>query len=144
MNDPLRRQHAAAPATSARIATIDDLREHPRWIELEYATLPPYLCALYSHDPERNPEAVEAAISVLEEEDGLAGALWVTGGVPVQRADGPPLETRNRMTLCRRGRSAGKPLCDGTHRKIDFREEAPGPATAPAGHGITTENGRTA
>jgi CDGSH-type Zn-finger protein len=80
-------------------------------------------------------------VSVLEE-DGLASALWVTGGVPVHRADGRPLETRNRMTLCRCGQSSGRPLCDGTHRKIGFREEAPGPATRPAGS--TTEKGSTA
>ena len=37
---------------------------------------------------------------------------------------GRPLETRNRMTLCRCGHSGNKPLCDGTHREIGFREEA--------------------
>lgn len=84
----------------------------------------------YSYALRRGDESIEPdlpqAISVLEEEDGLAGSLWVTGGVPVRRADGRPLETRNRMTLCRCGHSAGKPLCDGTHREIDFREEQPG------------------
>ncbi|TDB97047.1 ferritin-like domain-containing protein [Actinomadura sp. 7K534] len=83
----------------------------------------------YSYALERGGETIEVdlpqAISVLEEEDGLASALWVTGGVPVLRADGRPLETRNRMTLCRCGHSAGKPLCDGTHREIGFREEDP-------------------
>jgi hypothetical protein len=28
-------------------------------IELEHFTIPPYLCALYSLDPGRNPEATE-------------------------------------------------------------------------------------
>jgi CDGSH-type Zn-finger protein len=95
----------------------------------------------YSYALERGGETIEAdlpkAISVLEEENDLASALWVTGGVPVQRADGEPLETRNRMTLCRCGHSAGKPLCDGTHRKIDFREEAPGTGTGSAEKGVT-------
>ncbi|GAA4310009.1 hypothetical protein GCM10023178_18750 [Actinomadura luteofluorescens] len=90
----------------------------------------------YSYALRRGGETIEPglppAIAVLEEEDGLASALWVTGGVPVHRADGRPLETRNRVTLCRCGQSAGKPLCDGTHRKIDFREEAPGPAGGAA------------
>lgn len=63
-----------------------------------------------------------AAIAVTEESDSIAGALWVTGGIPVQRADGEPFETRNRVTLCRCGESSIKPLCDGTHRKIEFRE----------------------
>ncbi|MFI7536884.1 ferritin-like domain-containing protein [Streptosporangium sp. NPDC049376] len=81
----------------------------------------------YSYALSRGGETVEPdlpqAVSVLEEENGLASALWVTGGVPVTRSDGQPLETRNRMTLCRCGHSGNKPLCDGTHRRIDFREE---------------------
>jgi CDGSH-type Zn-finger protein len=48
------------------------------------------------------------------------GPLWVTGGVPVDRSDGEPFETRNRVTLCRCGASARKPLCDGAHKKIGF------------------------
>ncbi|MCO5967895.1 ferritin-like domain-containing protein [Actinoallomurus soli] len=98
----------------------------------------------YSYALERGGETIEPdlpqAISVLEEENGLAGALWVTGGVPVQRADGRPLEIRNRMTLCRCGHSAGKPLCDGTHRKIGFREESPDAGTGTAEDRATTEN----
>ncbi|GIH28095.1 hypothetical protein Aph01nite_64050 [Acrocarpospora phusangensis] len=67
--------------TAAAITT-----EHPqRALELEHATLPPYLCALHSLD--------------------LAGVLWAIGGLPVHRADGQALETRNR--------------------KIGFREEPP-------------------
>ncbi|MCT9933919.1 ferritin-like protein [Planotetraspora sp. A-T 1434] len=59
---------AAAPGP-ARIDTLDSLREHLQWaVELEHATLPPYLCALYSLDPERNPEAVEVLGSVFAEE----------------------------------------------------------------------------
>ncbi|SNS74934.1 Zn-finger domain of CDGSH type-containing protein [Streptosporangium subroseum] len=88
----------------------------------------------YSYALQRDGEVIEPdlpqAISVLGEEDGLASALWVTGGVPVLRADGRPLETRNRMTLCRCGHSGNKPLCDGTHREIGFREETPEAAEA--------------
>jgi CDGSH-type Zn-finger protein len=48
------------------------------------------------------------------------GPLWVTGGVDVERADGEPLETRNRVTLCRCGASSNKPLCDGSHTEAGF------------------------
>ena len=51
------------------------------------------------------------------------GALWVTGGIPIERADGQPLEVRNRVTLCRCGGSGNKPLCDGTHKANGFSEE---------------------
>lgn len=64
------------------------------------------------------------AIAVTEEENGIAGALWVTGEIPITRSDGQPFETRNRVTLCRCGQSQNKPLCDGTHRTIGFRELA--------------------
>jgi CDGSH-type Zn-finger protein len=81
----------------------------------------------YSYALQRGGETIEPdlpqAIAVLAEENGLGSAYWVTGGVTVLRADGQPLEVRNRMTLCRCGHSSNKPLCDGTHRDIGFREE---------------------
>lgn len=48
----------------------------------------------------------------------IAGPLWVTGGIPIERADGQPFETRNRVTLCCCGLSKSKPLCDGSHRVV--------------------------
>jgi CDGSH-type Zn-finger protein len=50
------------------------------------------------------------------------GPLWVTGGIRIERADGQPMEIRNRVTLCRCGHSKNKPFCDGTHNKIDFTD----------------------
>jgi CDGSH-type Zn-finger protein len=50
------------------------------------------------------------------------GPYFVSGGLPVSRADGEPLETRERVTLCRCGQSAHKPLCDGSHKEIGFRD----------------------
>jgi CDGSH-type Zn-finger protein len=80
----------------------------------------------YTYSLEEGGPDVEAdlpvAVAVTEEEGELAGALWVTGSIPVSRADGQPFETRNRVTLCRCGHSQNKPLCDGTHREISFRE----------------------
>ena len=46
---------------------------------------------------------------------GMHGPLWVRGGIPVIAADGFPYEVRNRVTLCRCGRSGNKPFCDGAH-----------------------------
>jgi CDGSH-type Zn-finger protein len=50
------------------------------------------------------------------------GPLWVTGGIPVSITDGTTLETRNRLTLCRCGASANKPLCDGSHKDAGFHD----------------------
>jgi len=43
------------------------------------------------------------------------GPLWVRGGIPVVSADGKSYEVRNRVTLCRCGKSGNKPFCDGSH-----------------------------
>jgi CDGSH-type Zn-finger protein len=48
------------------------------------------------------------------------GPLWVSGGIAVTQSDGTALETRNRVTLCRCGESASKPLCDGSHKDTGF------------------------
>ena len=53
------------------------------------------------------------------------GPLWVSGGIPIERRDGQPLETRNRVTLCRCGASAIKPLCDGSHKEVGFTDDPP-------------------
>ncbi len=46
---------------------------------------------------------------------GVSGPIWVRGGVPVESADGKPYRVRNRVTLCRCGKSKNKPFCDSSH-----------------------------
>jgi CDGSH-type Zn-finger protein len=55
----------------------------------------------------------------------ISGPLWVKGGVPMQGAGGTEYEVRNRMTLCRCGKSTNKPFCDGTHFPSGFRDGDP-------------------
>ncbi len=50
------------------------------------------------------------------------GPYLVTGGASIERADGQPCESRNRMTLCRCGASENKPFCDGSHAEIGFHD----------------------
>lgn len=50
------------------------------------------------------------------------GPYFLTGRVPLVRSDGVAMEARNRMTLCRCGQSARKPLCDGSHVAAGFRD----------------------
>lgn len=45
----------------------------------------------------------------------VRGPIWVRGGVTIVSADGEAYEIRNRVTLCRCGRSSNKPFCDGSH-----------------------------
>lgn len=67
---------------------------------------------------------------------GASGGIWVRGGIPVRREDGRTYEIRNRTVLCRCGRSANKPYCDGTHVAIrwhDGLESTPAEAGCPVG-----------
>jgi len=48
----------------------------------------------------------------------IQGPFWVTGSIEIERADGQPFDTRNRVTLCNCGLSTNKPLCDGSHREV--------------------------
>lgn len=52
----------------------------------------------------------------------VSSALWVRGGIPISREDGFTYEVRNRVTLCRCGRSSNKPFCDGTHVSVKFND----------------------
>lgn len=46
---------------------------------------------------------------------GGGGPLWVKGGIPIRTSDGFAYERRNRVTLCRCGKSENAPFCDGSH-----------------------------
>jgi CDGSH-type Zn-finger protein len=60
--------------------------------------------------------ALPQSIGVVEDPaQGCSGPLWVRGGVPLIGADGHAYEVRNRMTLCRCGKSDNKPFCNGAH-----------------------------
>jgi CDGSH-type Zn-finger protein len=80
-----------------------------------------YCYSLEPGEPDVEPDLPQqiAVTMDITSQGPVQGALWVTGNIPIERADGKPLETRNRVTLCCCGRSGIKPLCDGTHRPDD-------------------------
>ena len=45
------------------------------------------------------------------------GPLVVRGDVAIGHVDGTPVEAGRVVALCRCGRSAIKPLCDGSHKR---------------------------
>jgi len=50
------------------------------------------------------------------------GPLLVRGSFVLQTPDGERIEPgRRTVALCRCGKSAVKPFCDGTHKAINFR-----------------------
>jgi CDGSH-type Zn-finger protein len=58
----------------------------------------------------------ERSIGLIEDPQmGVSGPVWVRGGIPVESAEGKVYEIRNRVTLCRCGKSSIKPFCDSSH-----------------------------
>jgi CDGSH-type Zn-finger protein len=58
----------------------------------------------------------EKSIGLIEDPQmGVSGPIWVRGWVPVESADGKTYRVRNRVTLCRCGKSKNKPFCDSSH-----------------------------
>jgi CDGSH-type Zn-finger protein len=59
---------------------------------------------------------LEKSIELIEDPKiGVSGPIWVRGGIPIESADGETYEVRNRVTLCRCGKSSNKPFCDSSH-----------------------------
>jgi CDGSH-type Zn-finger protein len=73
---------------------------------------------VWDQDGESIEPVLEPSIGVVNDAPaGKRGPLWVRGGIPIEAADGTAYERRNRVTLCRCGRSANQPFCDGSHLK---------------------------
>ncbi len=119
------------------ITTLDGLREHLQWaIELEHSTLPPYLCALYSLDPVRNPDAVDVLVSVFAEEmihlALAANLLNAVGGRP--RLDVPEMLPPHPRRMPHGDRSLELSLLPFGPAALELflRVERPAPAGAQA------------
>lgn len=56
------------------------------------------------------------------------GPLLVRGDFRLTTPDGDEIDCRRRtVALCRCGRSALKPFCDGSHKATNFRAPSTGP-----------------
>lgn len=63
---------------------------------------------------------LEKEISILEDPAAKVMApIWVKGGIDIESAEGFVYPARNRVTLCRCGKSKNKPFCDASHFKKD-------------------------
>lgn len=66
---------------------------------------------------------LKQVISLIEDpKSKTSGPIYLKGGIEVEGADGRKYETRNRVTLCRCGRSKNKPFCDGNHIECGFND----------------------
>ena len=74
------------------------------------------LIAVDKHDGESIEPKLPHSIGLVEDPaQKCSGPLWVRGGIALISADGQAYEVRNRVTLCRCGRSENKPFCNGAH-----------------------------
>jgi CDGSH-type Zn-finger protein len=59
---------------------------------------------------------LEKSIGLIEDPQlSCSGPIWVRGGISIKSSDGHTYEVRNRVTLCRCGKSTIKPFCDSSH-----------------------------
>ncbi len=94
-----------------------DHAEARKWVEHQAGHCPGGRLVAVDRATGRELEPVfEPSIGLVEDTaKRVSGPLWVRGGIPVAGADGREYEARNRVALCRCGRSGNKPYCDGSH-----------------------------
>jgi uncharacterized Fe-S cluster protein YjdI len=68
---------------------------------------------------EIEPKFESSIVLVEDPQENTSGPIWVRGGIPIESVDGKKYEIRNRVTLCRCGKSFNKPFCDGSHIHIE-------------------------
>jgi CDGSH-type Zn-finger protein len=67
---------------------------------------------------------LKPSISILEGPDKkVSGPIRVKGFIPIESSDKNLYETRNRVTLCRCGKSDNKPFCTGNHIASGFVDD---------------------
>ncbi|MFA5742475.1 MAG: CDGSH iron-sulfur domain-containing protein [Candidatus Paceibacterota bacterium] len=81
------------------------------------------LVAINKKTGEQIEPKFEQSISLVEDPaKKVSGPIWAKGGILIESADGTKYEIRNRVTLCRCGKSSNKPFCDGCHIDNSFND----------------------
>ncbi len=63
----------------------------------------------------------EPSIDIIQDyQMSVSGGIFVKGKIPIESSDGSTYEVRNRVVLCRCGKSKNKPFCDATHLLVDY------------------------
>ncbi len=100
------------------LTQYSDTPEARRIAVEEAANCPSGRLIVWDKDGNAIEPEYEPSIEMVEDPfTGMNGPFWVRGGIPIESSDGFIYETRNRVTLCRCGKSQNKPFCDGLHLK---------------------------
>ncbi|WP_407308068.1 CDGSH iron-sulfur domain-containing protein [Desulfosporosinus sp. SB140] len=64
---------------------------------------------------------LEPSIEILQDpERRVSGPIFVKGNIPIESSENFTYEVRNRVALCRCGKSRNKPFCDATHVSVRY------------------------
>ncbi|MFZ3071427.1 MAG: CDGSH iron-sulfur domain-containing protein [Anaerolineaceae bacterium] len=67
---------------------------------------------------------LEPSIHIIQDpEKTVSSGIYVQGNILVESADGQVYEVRNRIMLCRCGKSRNKPFCDASHVPTHFSDK---------------------
>ena len=67
---------------------------------------------------------LEPSISIVQDpQRRVSAGIFVAGNIPMEGADGQQYEVRNRMALCRCGKSENKPFCDAVHVTTRYHDK---------------------
>ena len=104
-------------AGGVRTLTLQSSQSEAEQLAIEESVLCPAgrLVAWTEENDPVEPDLVPSIGLVEDPQAGVSGPIWVRGGIPIESADGTLWETRNRVTLCRCGKSKNMPFCDGSH-----------------------------
>ncbi len=79
------------------------------------------LSYFYNNDLEGSTQQIESETII---EVAPNGPLLVYGNVSVKDTAGNEVKKNKVTAFCRCGASSNKPYCDGSHKKIDFKDNA--------------------
>ncbi len=114
----------------AQLPQVFNLRKRP-WVNMQGATSEEIikivkrcpseaLLVKWNKDIEaekNKPQTIEATTIIKLMKNG---PYLISGNFKILDSDGIEMDFHDRASLCRCGQSAKMPLCDGTHRKIEF------------------------
>jgi len=81
-----------------------------------YSFCPSGRLVLWDENGKAMEPELEPSITTAEDLSiGVSDPLWVKGSFPIEGKDSTLYEIRNRVTLCRCGKNANKPFCNGIH-----------------------------
>lgn len=66
------------------------------------------------------PEHEPGIVILQDPGKGVSGGIFVKGYIPIESSDGIIYQVRNRIVLCRCGKSSNKPFCDAAHVGMKF------------------------